>query len=425
METMTPRIIELVRILSDSVTEVQAALSKKNHPSPSFDEDTPASIPPDLSDLQDKILDASAELHDLFLQPINLIYKYGSHNNTVCLQAISRFDIANLVPARGQISFDDIAKTTGLGPVMTRRMLRYAMTMRVFQEPEPDMVAHTKASKALTDIDASNWLKGGCEEMWPTALKIVNTVTKWPDSQSPKQLALALANNGGGGFYDIIANDVARAVRFSGTMKTFANSPAYNPKFIVEHYDWGSLGPNAHIVDMGGARGHIAIAITGRFPGLRATVQDLGHVIKGAEKEVPPGLRGRVVFMEHNLFQPQPVQGADVYYVRWVLHNWSDENAINLLRALVPVLKKGSRVVINETCMPEPRKIPLWRERNLRSADLNMGAIFNARERTVTEWKALITEADTRFLLKQVIQPKGSALAIMEVLWDGNAEAGA
>lgn len=141
--------------------------------------------------------------------------------------------------------------------------------------------------------------------------------------------ALALANDGRGGFYDIIANDAARAARFSGTMKTFANSPAYNPKFIVEHYDWGSLGPNAHIVDMGGARGHIAIAITSRFLGLRVTVQDLGQVIKGAEKEVPPELHNRVVFMEHNLFRPQPVHGADVYYIRWVLHNWSDENALN------------------------------------------------------------------------------------------------
>jgi hypothetical protein len=48
-----------------------------------------------------------------------------------------------------------------------------------------------------------------------------------------------------------------------------------------------------------------------------------------------------------------------------------------------------------------------------------MGALFNARERTVNEWRALVTEADTRFQLKQVIQPKGSTLAIMEVVWGG------
>lgn len=49
-----------------------------------------------------------------------------------------------------------------------------------------------------------------------------------------------------------------------------------------------------------------------------------------------------------------------------------------------------------------------------------MAALFNSREPTAAEWKALINEADARFHVKQIIQPKGSALAIMEVLWDGS-----
>ncbi|KAI1321704.1 S-adenosyl-L-methionine-dependent methyltransferase [Xylariaceae sp. FL0255] len=409
MATNTPRIIELARIISGSVAKIQDALTARNLPSPSFDEDAPMiSIPPDLSDVQDTILDASAEIHDLRLQPINLIHKYGGHNNMVSLQAISRHNIARLVPVGGRISFDEIAQETGLGPVMTRRMLRHAMSMRLFCGPEPDVVAHTKASKALRD---------------PTL--IVDAATRWPDSQDPKESALALMNNGRGEFYDIIASDPKRAMRFSGSMKTFANSPAYDPRFIVENYHWGFLKPGAHIVDMGGARGHIAVAIARRFPSLKVTVQDLGRVIEGAEADVPPELRDHVHFMEHNLFEPQPVHGADFYYIRWVLHNWSDQNAIKLLRALVPILRKGSRVIINETYMPEPRKVALWRERNLRSVDLNMGAIFNARERTVAEWQAVIAEADARFRFKQVVQPKGSALAIMEVLWDdGNVDLG-
>jgi hypothetical protein len=141
--------------------------------------------------------------------------------------------------------------------------------------------------------------------------------------------ALALTNHERGGFYDIMASDAARSVRFSGAMKAFAKSPAYDPRFIVEHYDWGSLGPGAHIVDMGGARGHIATAIVRRFPDLRVTVQDLKRVVEGAKLEVPQELRGRVAFMEHDLFGPQPIRDADVYYVRSVLHNWSDENAVN------------------------------------------------------------------------------------------------
>jgi hypothetical protein len=52
-----------------------------------------------------------------------------------------------------------------------------------------------------------------------------------------------------------------------------------------------------------------------------------------------------------------------------------------------------------------------------RSEDLNMGAVFNARERTFSEWKALFIEADARFILKSVNQPKGSTLSLIEVEW--------
>jgi hypothetical protein len=77
MTTDSPRIVELAKIISDSVAVMQSALIAKNHLSPSFDEDAVTSLPLDLADVQDRILDASAELHDLLLQPINLITKYG------------------------------------------------------------------------------------------------------------------------------------------------------------------------------------------------------------------------------------------------------------------------------------------------------------------------------------------------------------
>ena len=47
-----------------------------------------------------------------------------------------------------------------------------------------------------------------------------------------------------------------------------------------------------------------------------------------------------------------------------------------------------------------------------------MGAAFNARERTVSEWKMLLAEADSRFSLKSVIEPPGSALGILEIIWN-------
>lgn len=91
----------------------------------------------------------------------------------VSFQAISRFKIADLVPTDGgQISFADIAKQTGVPEQTIQRLLRHAMTMRVFREPQPGFVAHTQASKALTDPDTAHWFASGTEDMWPAAVKV-------------------------------------------------------------------------------------------------------------------------------------------------------------------------------------------------------------------------------------------------------------
>lgn len=76
-----------------------------------------------------------------------------------------------MVPAGGRISFADIAKQTPLTEQMVTRLLRHAMTMRIFYEPEPGFVAHTKASKILTDPVTNDWLGAGTEEMWPASTK--------------------------------------------------------------------------------------------------------------------------------------------------------------------------------------------------------------------------------------------------------------
>jgi len=92
-----------------------------------------------------------------------------------------------MVPSGGQISFSDIAKQTGLSEQSVARLLRHAMTMRVFREPQLGMVAHTQASKMLADSVMNDWLKVGTEEMWPAAVKMVDALQRWPGSAEPNE----------------------------------------------------------------------------------------------------------------------------------------------------------------------------------------------------------------------------------------------
>lgn len=50
--------------------------------------------------------------------------------------------------------------------------------------------------------------------------------------------------------------------------------------------------------------------------------------------------------------------------------------------------------------------------------DIGLLATMNGRERTLKEWKAIIAEADPRFVLQNVVQPRDSMLAVMEIVWN-------
>jgi hypothetical protein len=62
-----PRIVALADKISPSVAELQELLSVQGVLSPSWAEDNPECLPADAANLQDAVLDATAELHELLL----------------------------------------------------------------------------------------------------------------------------------------------------------------------------------------------------------------------------------------------------------------------------------------------------------------------------------------------------------------------
>jgi hypothetical protein len=71
--------------------------------------------------------------------------------------------------------------------------------------------------------------------------------------------------------------------------------------------------------------GGFDIQLSKLYPKLKFVVQDRGPVLKQAEnsvwpKENPGALAaGRVKFMEHDFFQKNPVQAAEVYWMRYIM----------------------------------------------------------------------------------------------------------
>lgn len=92
----------------------------------------------------------------------------------ISLQAIYRFGLATSFPkGKDQATFGEIAIESGLHESQVRRILRHAMSYRIFQEPRKGIVAHTAASKMLASNPLMRqWIGMVSEEMWPSATKV-------------------------------------------------------------------------------------------------------------------------------------------------------------------------------------------------------------------------------------------------------------
>ncbi|EMR68985.1 putative o- protein [Eutypa lata UCREL1] len=204
-------------------------------------------------------------------------------------------------------------------------------------------------------------------------------------------------------------------------MRSFTNGSGFELRHIVDNFPWGNFH-NGTVVDVGGSQGFVCFAIGRKFPTLSFVVQDLEPVIEAAKKEVPADdeVGKRVSFMAHDFITPQPIHGADVYIFRWIFHNWSDKYCVRILKNLIPALKPGAKIVVNDTVLPQPGVLSNWQESRIRSTDLTMKEIQNSRERELDDWVQLFKTADPRFQFEGAMQPDGSDLWILTAEWKGD-----
>lgn len=148
-------------------------------------------------------------------------------------------------------------------------------------------------------------------------------------------------------------------------MTYFANGPGLEHHHMVTGYDWASIGEGI-IVDIGGSHGSLSVAIAQQFPLLRCIVQDRPQVISFGQDSLPSNLQGRVRFVEHDFFEEQPIKDADVYILRWILHDWSDKYAARILQRLIPALKLGAKILVLEQVLPAPGEISKYQEKAYR-----------------------------------------------------------
>ncbi|KAL9082681.1 MAG: hypothetical protein Q9165_008822 [Trypethelium subeluteriae] len=417
------RIAQLAATISKNVPIVDSYLESKGIPSPSYDINGPTemAIPPHEKDAfaaHTAALSATMELNNLLRGPKQILMSSsGTLADGASLHGIHRFDIDKAFPVGQESTYEEISQKCGLNVIDVRRVLRHAMTNGIFSEPRPGVVAHTAASKLLSQNGiVRDFVGASSEESMPAMVGLVDALSKWGFARGPEESGFCLAHNSSLGFWDFMKEHPERGNRWANAMSAYATTVPIDG--LLKSIDWAALGEGP-VVDIGGGHGPVSIELAKNFSELRFVVEDMDYVIAEGQSHVPEEFKDRVSFIGYDARTTQPVKNAPMYFMRAVLHNWPDASCVQILRNQIPALKKGARVIINETGLPQAGALPLSLEKRRRYSimDLNMLAYFGSRERNEDDWIKIVGEADERFEVRFIMMHGGPGNNIIELTW--------
>src|SRR5580693_3646563 len=98
------------------------------------------------------------------------------------------------------------------------------------------------------------------------------------------------------------------------------------------------------------------------------------------------GLSSRCKVVEGDFFKSVP--DADIHILKFIIHDWDDEQSVRILSNCASALRRSGRVVLIERMLPEddrPSYAPL--------TDLNMLVLLPGRERTARQYGKLFEAA--------------------------------
>ncbi|KAK8867338.1 equisetin n-methyltransferase [Apiospora arundinis] len=270
--------------------------------------------------------------------------------------------IFDAIPDEG-ISLEDLTTKLAVEYNLIERMAAFLLSVGVLTSPAPGHVAHTPASKAFTDPRVAQFYSYLFDFfMGPT--------TRWPDYFAVNGLAEpARSNRSPGGFalgmpdktaYEIMAAIPGLATRMNGAMAIDGDIPVtgvYDFSWVAAYAAENTGGESRElIVDVAGGKGQALKDIleeTPAIPAARCVLQDQPHVIAEAVAEHEgSAVLGPVKKIGHSIFGEQPTKGALVYYIRRVLNDWSDHEALQILKNVRAACAEDSRVLIAEYLRP-------------------------------------------------------------------------
>jgi SAM-dependent methyltransferase len=241
-----------------------------------------------------------------------------------------------------------------------QRVLRALASKGVFAETEPGVWALTPLAELLRGDHPLS-----LRDAFPSQPAEVRAWARFDYTLRTGNAAFDQVH--GVSFYDYLAEDEDAAERVDASVRAQNRLVL---RTLLTAYDWASCGT---IADVGAGSATFLTGILTRYRNLRGIAFDVPHVAaKAAAVVAEANLDARCDVVAGDFFRSVPA-GADTYLLKTILHDWQDEQALEILGAIRRACRDDSRLIVVEALLPPRDQFHLGKLLDLNSLVLVAG----------------------------------------------------
>lgn len=309
------------------------------------------------------------------------------------VSAVAEFGVADLIEPGSSRPVAELAAATGCHERTLYRCLRYLASHEIFVENSKGAFGLTPLAAALR-TDAVGSFRPAARmlgRMFPAVAELENTLR---DGEN------GIVKSLGQPLFEYLPSHPELAAVFDSGMTAIHGSetPA-----MLEAFDLSGIGT---LADVGGGNGSLLTSVLQKYPAMKGILFDLGHVSGRATGNLQKaGLGDRCEVREGSFFEAFP-EGADAYLMRHVIHDWDDQQSVQILKNCRAVIPAHGRLFIVEAVVPDGND-----PSPAKDFDMAMLIYPGGMERTEAEYRALVSAAGFELV---GVTPTASAVSVVE-----------
>jgi hypothetical protein len=275
---------------------------------------------------------------------------------------------------------ETLATDLDLDPDATYRLLRALSHFDVLREDDSRRFALTPVGQFFR-ADHPRSVRPGLvlfhSPEWITAMTQLPDIVREGGSDG-------FVREHGRGIFDYMKDAPEFARAFDEFMTAMSHQHAAAVLGVLEEYDVTQFD---RVCDVGGGQGYLCCQLLAQYPGLEGTVFDRPSVV-AEEHELPGelGVADRCEYVGGDMFESVPE--ADAYVLKWILHDWSDEECVDILSTVREAAPPDARLFVVEAVVPGPDQSHFSKQ-----LDMAMLIHMGGRERTRAEYASLLDRA--------------------------------